>query len=154
HGMRLETTLPTRWQLRLAPSSPLPPLDPPGEVLGDDLIDHLPAGDDGRRWRQLLNEAQVLLHQHPVNRARARQGKSTANSLWFWGAGALPQTVRSDLRHVYADDVLPVALAARAHLRTDPLADFDPERPVAADTLLDLGQEDAAAAMRQVLRPL
>ncbi|MCB1639923.1 MAG: hypothetical protein KDI15_13865, partial [Thiothrix sp.] len=48
-------------------------------------------------------ELQMLLHQHPVNQARERQGQLPVNSLWLWGLndpvyapsrkGELPGTV-------------------------------------------------------------
>ena len=40
--------------------------------------------------RMLLNEVQVLLHQHPLNAARQTRGLPPVNSVWFWGAGRLP----------------------------------------------------------------
>lgn len=146
NGMLLETTLPSRWHLRVRAQTPMPSFDPPGRVLGDDLIDHLPAGDTGRHWRQLLNEAQVLLHHNPANRARAARGKPTANSLWLWGAGTLPAHVTADVQHVYGDDPLLIALAARAGLPARPWAAFDARERVTEDTLLDLGQLEAGAA--------
>lgn len=150
-GMRLETTLPSRWHLRLPPGAPVPAFDTPGDVLGDDLIRHLPEGDDARRWRQLFNEAQILLHQHPLNQRRVQQGKMPADSLWLWGGGSLPGWVRSDLRQVHADDLLPVALAKRAGIDVQPLEAFDAERRVSADTLLDLGRAGSPQACADML---
>jgi hypothetical protein len=34
-----------------------------------------------------MNEIQMLLHDHPVNRAREADGKWPINSVWFWGGG-------------------------------------------------------------------
>jgi len=36
----------------------------------------------------------MLLHHSPVNERREAQGLPRVNSLWFWGAGALPQAPR------------------------------------------------------------
>src|SRR3546814_5998711 len=56
------------------------------DVCSSDLIhDLLPAGNDGRRWRAVLNEAQIVLHNHPVNAERVRSGRMPVNSLWFHG---------------------------------------------------------------------
>jgi hypothetical protein len=143
NGMRLEVTSPSRWHLRLPAGSPLPAFDPPATTLGDDLISHLPAGDDGRRWRRLFNEAQILLHQNPVNRARRQAGKMPANSLWLWGAGRLPTRVTSDVRQIYADEVLTLVLARQARVDAFPVDAFEPDRPLPADTLLDLGRSGA-----------
>jgi hypothetical protein len=48
----------------------------------------------------------MLLHDHPVNLERERQGKLVVNSLWLWGGGVLPQVVGSPFGDVWADDVL------------------------------------------------
>lgn len=44
-----------------------------------------------RLLRRLQNEAQMVLHTHPVNESRATQRALTVNSLWLWGAGAADQ---------------------------------------------------------------
>src|SRR5262249_36634556 len=89
-GFPLEATLPQRWYLRCPASARLPHFTAAADVLGADLLTHFPHGDNERQWRHLLNEAQVILHNHPVNQRRAQRGQVTANSVWFWGAGALP----------------------------------------------------------------
>lgn len=150
-GMRLETTTPTRWHLRLPSGSPLPTFDSPGEALGDDLIQHLPEGDAGRRWRQLFNETQILLHQHPLNQQRQQRGQMTANSLWLWGGGSLPTWVKSELQLMYADDLVPVSLASRAGIDVHPLEAFDANRRLASDTLLDLGRSGSPEACADML---
>jgi hypothetical protein len=113
-GMLLDAPQPARWYLRLPLDAQLPEFAPVDEVLGDDLFAHLPHGDAGRRWRALLSEAQVLLHNHPWNAQRVSQGKPPVNSLWFWGAGALPDFVRTGFRQVKGNDVLLQALAQAA----------------------------------------
>ncbi len=50
----------------------------------------LPQGADALRWRQLTNEAQMLLHTLPRNERRDSARLPRLNSLWFWGAGRLP----------------------------------------------------------------
>jgi hypothetical protein len=119
-GLRLEPTTPDRWHLRLSPDSVLPRFATPEQALGEDLLQHLPEGPQGRRWRVLLNEVQVLLHQHPVQTQRSARGLSPVNSLWLWGGGSLPQRVRSDLVGVIGDDVLLAALAAQAGIAQQP----------------------------------
>ncbi|WP_305803920.1 phosphoglycerate mutase [Stenotrophomonas sp. YIM B06876] len=132
HGFILDAPVASRWYLRLPPGSPLPAFAPPDEVLGDDLFGHLPAGDLGRRWRSLLTEAQVLLHQHPWNRQRIAQGKPAINSLWFWGAGLLPEAVTTPHVQVRSRDALLQALAKAAGVVAD-----DREQ---VDALVDLRQ--------------
>ena len=42
-------------------------------------------------WQRIATEAQMLLHAHPLNQARAEHGELPINSLWFWGGGrAIP----------------------------------------------------------------
>lgn len=137
-GFPLEAATPARWYLRCPTGTQLPVFSGPAEALGDDIARHLPDGDAGRRWRHLLNEAQVILHNHPVNGARARRGAAPVNSVWFWGAGRLPDWVRSTYSHVISADDVAIALARLAKVGTfapEPrhLADLPAESTVAAD---------------------
>ncbi len=40
-----------------------------------------------RRLRTLLNEAQMLLHEHPLNQAREARGRRPLNAVWIGGGG-------------------------------------------------------------------
>lgn len=119
-GFPISAPTPSRWYLMLPRESKLPAFDPPEDVLGDDLVGHLPAGNEGRRWRRLLNEAQVLLHNHPLNERRIAHGKPPVNSLWFWGGGVLPDFVRCEAR-VHSDDVLVHGLLKIAKIAPKPV---------------------------------
>ncbi len=112
---------PARWYVQLTPEACLPAFSAPEDVLGDDLFNRLPDGDTGRRWRALLTEVQVLLHQHAWNVERVARGKQMINSLWFWGAGVLPHTVMTPHRQVRSRDVLLHALAKASGSDTDSL---------------------------------
>ncbi|MGW8127402.1 MAG: phosphoglycerate mutase [Stenotrophomonas sp.] len=118
-GFQLDAPSPSRWYLRLPDDTPLPAFTAPDAALGDDLFEHLPEGDNGRQWRALLTEAQVVLHQHPWNQQRVAQGRRAVNSLWFWGAGRLPQSVRTGHAQVRSRDALLQGLAAMAGVRID-----------------------------------
>ncbi len=113
-GLLLEASSSEHWQLRLPKNRPLPDFDPPEEVLGDSLLAHLPEGRHARSWQALFNEVQLLLHQHPVNRARQQQGVWPVNCLWFWGAGSLPLQISTQLAWVMGEDRKLLALAAQA----------------------------------------
>ncbi len=113
-GMQLEISTPDRWHLKLPANTALPSFAAPEQALGEDLSQHLPQGAEGRRWRVLLNEIQVLLHQHPLNAERRARGLAPVNSLWLWGGGSLPGRLKSPLRGVISDDLLLRALAGRA----------------------------------------
>jgi hypothetical protein len=68
----------------------------PALAVGRDIHPLLPAGKDAARWRRLGTELQMLLHEHPVNKAREARGDMPANSLWLWGGGVRPAIPRSD----------------------------------------------------------
>lgn len=119
-GMLLEISAPDRWHLRLPKDSPLPAFAAPEQAMGEDLAQHLPQGPQGKRWRMLLNDIQILLHQHPLNAQRRAQGLSPVNSVWLWGGGVLPGALRSQWRGVVSDDLLLRSLAARATVPHQP----------------------------------
>jgi len=135
-GMPIDAPVPSRWYLRLAPGTRLPAFTEPDEALGADLFDHLAEGPEGRRWRSLLTEAQVVLHNHPWNAWRMDSGLRPVNSLWFWGGGTLPDHVRSDHARLFSDEELARGIAAAAGLEADGL----PPRFLAGEggTLFDL----------------
>jgi hypothetical protein len=115
-GFPLEVSNPKRWYLRCPETARLPQFSPPESVLGDDLMQHLPRGDNERQWRHLFNEAQVILHNHPINTRRVARGLLPANSLWFWGAGKLPEWVRAPYTRVASMDEVTIALAKLAKI--------------------------------------
>lgn len=58
---------------------------------------------EDRRIRRWTNEAQMLLHAHPLNAQRAAAGQLPVNSIWWWGAGRhageeLPADLHTDSR--------------------------------------------------------
>jgi hypothetical protein len=88
----LHITTPTHWHLKLnddAPSAGLPPL---ASAIGHSAEGGL---SKDRIWRSAMNEAQMVLHQHPVNQARSECGLPVINSLWPWGDGRLPPAATS-----------------------------------------------------------
>jgi hypothetical protein len=115
-GMVLDAPVPDRWYLALEAGTPLPAFAEPTAAMGLDLLSALPAGPEGRRWRALFNEAQVLLHQHPRNVERARGGRPPVNALWFWGAGRLPDSVHAQAASLASADPELLALGRLAGL--------------------------------------
>ena len=113
-GMPIDAPRPARWYLRLMREARLPTMASPEEALGADLFDHLPEGQEGRRWRALLSEAQVALHQHPLNAQRQAAGKPPVNSVWFWGGGVSPDHVTTSHELVQSNEVTLRALAKSA----------------------------------------
>ena len=146
-GMPISVPRPERWYVHLAEGGSPPAMVPPEIAVGRDLLECLPPGPQGARWRQLWNEAQVLLHQHQVNRRRAEGGQPTVNSLWFWGGGALPDSAQCDATGVVTLDPQLKGLARLAELDEVP-----PAEAWVAGTLVDLHHlRDAADLERGIV---
>lgn len=134
-GFVFDAPSPSRWYVRLPAGTALPAFVAPEHVLGDDLFAHLPPGAEGRRWRALLSEAQVLLHGHPRNDQRRAEGRQAVNSVWFWGEGVLPAQVSGRHRQVRSNDALLQSLAQAAGI---PIGDDSGNG--SSDVLVDLRQ--------------
>lgn len=63
---------------------------PPHDISSQSLKDHLPAGEGSAELIELMNSAQMLLANHPVNNTRIERGDMPANSIWLWGQGRRP----------------------------------------------------------------
>lgn len=119
-GYLLSAPVADRWYLMLPAQAPFPAFSTPGEGLGEDLLAHLPDGIQARRWRVLLTEAQVVLHNHPRNARRIAQGRLPVNSVWFWGGGRLPDSLRTPATALVSADPELLALASLAGLASSP----------------------------------
>ena len=112
---QLTAIRPQRWYLSV-PQAPLMTAVPPARVAGRDIDACLPQGAAAVEWHALLNEVQMLFHDHPVNSARAERGAPAINSLWFWGGGMLPHDLQPAVTQVITDQPLGMGLAAVAHV--------------------------------------
>jgi len=68
-------------------------LNPPQELIGEGIRQFMPQGDEFKELIFIMNQAQIILHNHPYNRQRQKEGKDAVNSVWLWGNGrrrALP----------------------------------------------------------------
>lgn len=145
-GFPISATGPERWYLLLPRETQLPQFTAPVDGLGEDLLEHLPEGPEGQRWRVLLNEAQIELHNHPLNAQRVAAGLLPVNSLWFWGGGVLPDAVTCKATSVISADHELLALAKRA--------DVSLQRLETGSCLFDLRHErDWNAVEREHLEP-
>lgn len=151
-GMPIDAPTPSRWYLRLPVGASWPGFSEPDDALGTDVFDHLPGGSgDGRRWRTLLSEAQVVLHNHPWNARRMEQGKPAVNSLWFWGGGTLPDQVESPHTRYAGNDETGISLAHAAGILAPPADRFEAgEGDVAFDLV---AARDLAVLERDWLMP-
>ncbi len=64
---------------------------PPHDIPGKPIKKYLPKGEGGDFLRGLMQRAEVILRDHPVNLERKRLGLLPATDIWlFWGSGRLP----------------------------------------------------------------
>ncbi|MBW3567229.1 MAG: hypothetical protein KY410_04590, partial [Proteobacteria bacterium] len=64
---------------------------------------NLPRGEDAVMLHAWMNELQMFLHGHVINRARTARGIPTLNGIWFEGEGGLPDGTRIDGAVVHAE---------------------------------------------------
>lgn len=112
-GFLLEEPRPETWYLRVPVTWHCRTRDP-ARVESWAVTEFMPAGPDQDALRKLMNEIQMLFHEHPVNQARERDGKPAINSLWLWGGGALPERVERSPERIVSDLPLLRGLAALA----------------------------------------
>ncbi|MBI3129125.1 MAG: hypothetical protein HYZ11_16080 [Candidatus Tectomicrobia bacterium] len=63
---------------------------PPEEIRGLPIGDHLPQGEEARRFVHFVSDSQMILAAHPALQERVQGGRFAANSLWLWGGGTKP----------------------------------------------------------------
>lgn len=104
---------PARWYVRLD-KAPDVQTTPPAAARGETIEGKLPSGRDEMRFHALMNEAQMLLHEHPVNLEREARGEPALNSIWFWGGGIIDAAKARPFSTVLSDDPLARGLALAA----------------------------------------
>jgi hypothetical protein len=112
-ALAFQALRPERWYIRFA-EAPEVETTPASVARGTAIGDKLPTGKDAMRFRTLLNEVQMLLHEHPVNTEREARGASSVNSVWLWGGGELEAPPVRAFSIVLADDPLARGLALAA----------------------------------------
>jgi 2,3-bisphosphoglycerate-independent phosphoglycerate mutase len=63
---------------------------PPHDITGRSIGGYLPRGEGAERINQLMKNAEDALQDHPVNKIRLAAGKKSANAIWLWGQGRVP----------------------------------------------------------------
>jgi hypothetical protein len=66
-------------------------------VVGRNIDAWLPRQTDAKPLRRLQNEAQMLLHTHPLNEVREAAGALAVNSFWLSGCGAAQPAAAGDV---------------------------------------------------------
>jgi 2,3-bisphosphoglycerate-independent phosphoglycerate mutase len=64
-------------------------LSPPNELIGEGIRQFMPEGNAVRELVFVMNQAQIIFHNHPYNKKRVAEGKDPVNSIWLWGNGKL-----------------------------------------------------------------
>ncbi len=65
-------------------------LTPPHDISDRPVTGHLPKGECGEIYLDMMKKSYELLKDHPVNIKRIKEGKNPANSIWLWGEGTKP----------------------------------------------------------------
>lgn len=120
HLGEIVATAPGRWHLRLAQPADIETAELP-RTIGRQVDPMLPGGTEGAAWRQLLAEAQPVLHDHAVNRRREDAGRPTVSALWPWGGGRLPLAMQTPYRTLWSDDPLLKGLSALSGMLSKPM---------------------------------
>ncbi|MGC2518054.1 MAG: hypothetical protein WA373_02965 [Burkholderiales bacterium] len=111
---------PERWYVRPGRAPDMETIAP-SAARGKAIDACLPAGADAMRFHALMNEAQMLLHEHPVNVEREARGEPAINSVWFWGGGVIDAPKVRPFSTVISDDPLASGLAQAAGISSHPL---------------------------------
>lgn len=76
--------------LMILKSPPIPAaLIPPFELVGEGMRKFMPQDDSCKELVHIINQAQVILHNHPLNKQRQQNGSDSVNSIWLWGNGPI-----------------------------------------------------------------
>lgn len=109
----LAASIPGYWYLHLQDDPQISTAEL-SVAIGRDTTSYMPQGQGAARWNRLLNEMQMLLHEHPINQARELRGELAANSVWLSGGGVLPLLAVPANKAIYANDALSAGLALLA----------------------------------------
>ncbi len=116
----LSATRPGHWHLRLAGGGFALVTRALPDAIGGYVDPALPGGHDGADWRRLLAEAQIVLHAHPVNRARDAAGRPTVDHLWPWGEGRLQGRFAAPFDALWTHDSVLLGLARASSIAGRP----------------------------------
>lgn len=149
-GIVLHWPMPERAYLGVPSAIPVAEFTPTWDVLGDDLLDHFPSGENARTWRSLINDLQIALHGHPVNVARRGRGQHAVNLLWPWRTGVSSDdapNLRSNalLKSPDAELLAMWDWAGGDAMMRTPISDA----PYTTDTIIDLRDQTRRATLER-----
>jgi len=112
---------PHRWYLCLDKPADLK-TTPLQKVLGEDINEFSPTGDDSAYWFKIINELQMLIHGSNVNFERESRNMWTANSVWLWGGGFFPDaSLNSNYDKILTNNLIYSGLGHHCGLDVFPL---------------------------------
>ena len=97
------------------------------EAMGRDVGKYMPHGKHGMKFQALLNEVQMLLHDHPINQALEKRGLLAVNSLWLSGGGcfeAINPSAQTPAFQLFANDALSAGLAKWSGVSSASVKDY------------------------------
>jgi hypothetical protein len=125
----------------------------PSLAVGRNLREWLPTGRDASRVRALVNELQMLLHEHRVNEQRAARGLPAVNSVWLWGVGVADTPAAAARGVLLTDDAWLAGLWRLHGGRVRPVGEFaEVLAEESGDVRVGCGPLIAGAAAADVLR--
>jgi hypothetical protein len=117
-----------------------------------ELREALPQGRDGPLLRRLLTEAQMVLHDHPVNAKRERHGLPRVNAIWPAGLGDFAGLWPAPLPSIVSDDLYLKGLGRLHGAQVQPVADSAVQALMSQDSglvaLSITAAEDSSAVLR------
>jgi len=113
-GIAFVAPRPDRWYVRTPPTEDTCVTTPIAAVRGRMIDPFLPTGPGARTLRRILNDAQMLLFEHPVNVRREASGQLPVNSVWPWGGGHLTAPAHVRMSSIHADLMLARGIAVAA----------------------------------------
>jgi hypothetical protein len=117
-------------------------------AIGRNVDIYMPAGKEGQNLRSLLNELQMLWHDHPVNLARENSGQPKINTVWPEGYAGAFRCV-TGFERLVSDSAASRGLALAAQIPIATLDATDLTTLTSSDTLLEL--QSGAPAVIQFL---
>jgi hypothetical protein len=132
-GMQWYAPHPERWYLRL--NNPLEII-----TISKDAATGTKISKDmnSAPFAAMLNEIQMLLHQHATNIEREEAGLLPVNSVWLWGGGIHAASSMQPYAVVMADDLLAKGLAGERCQAVPDSAEHLPQQDTGLVVLEDM----------------
>ncbi len=153
-GLHFAAASPSRWYVQ-CPVNRAPSASSPSWIAArGELFTHMPVSiAGGINWRSILNEVQMLLHNHAVNEAREARGLAAINGVWiFGGAMGLAAAEKSPYQTVYSTNFETLALAGFHRLKCLETVDNWASTTFTANSLVCINALESIAIEADFLR--